>query len=123
MSDAEAYLIMRTLADNVKTYDQVVELLSYLMPHSGGLLPLGFGLFHHKESIREATVDLFNHLRQYPVGVLFLQTLNHFQRYAYAAHHPQPSAYAPPMGRAHSSASAAISISDGYFGERINGAL
>ncbi|KAI3602752.1 spindle pole body interacting protein [Moniliophthora roreri] len=136
MSDAEAYLIMRTLADNVKTYDQVVELLSYLMPHSGGLLPLGFGLFHHKESIREATVDLFNHLRQFPVGVLFLQTLNHFQRYAYvrqahardkqlpqATHYPQPAAFAPIITRAHSSSSAAMSVAGGYFGERTNGAL
>ncbi|KAK7043132.1 hypothetical protein VNI00_008486 [Paramarasmius palmivorus] len=140
MSDTEAYLIMRTLADNVKTYDQVVELLSYLMPHSGGLLPLGFGLFHHKESIREATVDLFNHIRQYPVGVLFLQSLNHFQRYAFVRqaharekqqqqqlqqppHHSSSIAYAPTMGRAHSGSSAAMSVTSSYFGERSNGAL
>ncbi|GLB37694.1 putative docking domain of Afi1 for Arf3 in vesicle trafficking [Lyophyllum shimeji] len=83
MSDAEALLIMRTLADNVKTYEQVVELLAYLIPHGGGLLHLGFGLFHQKEAVREATVDLLNQLRAYPVGVLFLQSLNHFQRYAY----------------------------------------
>ncbi|KAF9067495.1 docking domain of Afi1 for Arf3 in vesicle trafficking-domain-containing protein [Rhodocollybia butyracea] len=83
ISDAEAYAIMRSLADSVKEYDQVVELLSYLFPHSGGLLPLAFGLFHQKESVRDATVDLFDQLRAYPVGVLFLQSLNHFQRYAY----------------------------------------
>ncbi|KAG6813287.1 hypothetical protein H0H92_012442 [Tricholoma furcatifolium] len=83
LSDAEATLIMRTLADNVKSYEQVVELLAYLIPHGGGLVPLGFGLFHQKESVREATIDLFNQLRAYPVGVLFLQSLNHFQRYAY----------------------------------------
>ncbi|KAG5639106.1 hypothetical protein H0H81_006695 [Sphagnurus paluster] len=99
MADSEALLIMRTLAESVKTYEQVVEaslylnypkwnvkktqLLAYLIPHGGGLLHLGFGLFHQKESVREATVDLFNQLRAYPVGVLFLQSLNHFQRYAY----------------------------------------
>ncbi|KAF5381150.1 hypothetical protein D9757_009432 [Collybiopsis confluens] len=83
MGDAEAYAIFRSLADGVKAYDQVVELLSYLTPHSGGLLPLAFGLFHQRESVRDATVDLFNRLRVYPVGVLYLQSLNHFQRFAY----------------------------------------
>ncbi|KAF8070707.1 docking domain of Afi1 for Arf3 in vesicle trafficking-domain-containing protein [Lyophyllum atratum] len=83
MPDSEASTIMRTFADNVKTYEQVVELLSYLIPYGGGLLHLGFGLFHQKEAVRESTVDLFNQLRAYPVGVLFLQSLNHFQRYAY----------------------------------------
>jgi len=83
MTDTEVSAIMRTLAENVKTYDQVVELLAYLMPHGGGLLHLAFSLFHQKESVREATVDLFNQLRAFPVGVMFLQALNHFQRYAY----------------------------------------
>jgi hypothetical protein len=82
MLDSEALAIMRNLADGVKTYDQVVELLASL-PHGGGLLYLGFCLFHQKEAIRECTVNLFNQLRAYPVGVLFLQALNHFQRYAY----------------------------------------
>ncbi|THU83471.1 spindle pole body interacting protein [Dendrothele bispora CBS 962.96] len=133
MSDSEVHTIMRTLADEVKTYDQVTELLSYLTPHTGGLLPLGFGLFHQKESVREATVDLFNHLRAFPVGVLFLQSLNHFQRYAYVrqAHarekreqlHQQqyqqqpvyPAAYTT---RTHSNSSASMSIG-GH--EKING--
>ncbi|KAJ7141102.1 mesa protein [Mycena epipterygia] len=83
MSEAEVTTIMRSLAENVKTYDQVVELLAYLMPHGGGLLHLGFSLFHQKESVRDSTLDLFNQLRAFPVGVLFLQALNHFQRYAY----------------------------------------
>ncbi|KAJ7646576.1 docking domain of Afi1 for Arf3 in vesicle trafficking-domain-containing protein [Roridomyces roridus] len=82
-SDAEVSTIMRALAENVKTYDQVVELLAYLMPHGGGLLHLAFCLFHQKESVRDATVDLFDQIRAYPVGVLFLQALNHFQRFAY----------------------------------------
>lgn len=83
MPDSEVGAIIRTLSDAVKTYEQVVELLSYLVPHSGGLLQLGYCLFHQKESVREATVDLFNQLRAYPIGVIFLQALNHFQRYAY----------------------------------------
>jgi len=82
MLDVEALAITKNLAEGVKTYDQVVELLASL-PHGGGLLYLGFALFHKKEAVREYTVNLFNQLRAYPVGVLFLQALNHFQRYAY----------------------------------------
>ncbi|KJA19960.1 hypothetical protein HYPSUDRAFT_43867 [Hypholoma sublateritium FD-334 SS-4] len=82
MHDSEALTIMRSLAEGVKGYDQVVELLASL-PHGGGLLYLGFSLFHQKAAVREHTVNLFNQLRAYPVGVLFLQALNHFQRYAY----------------------------------------
>ncbi|KAG6920236.1 hypothetical protein DXG01_005005 [Tephrocybe rancida] len=66
LTDAEATLIMRTFADNIKSYEQTVELLAYLIPYGGGLIPLGFGLFHQKESVREATIDLFNQLRAFP---------------------------------------------------------
>ncbi|KXN90637.1 Protein mesA [Leucoagaricus sp. SymC.cos] len=83
MADSEILAIMRALADNVKTYEQVVELLSFVMAQGQGLLHLGFGLFHQKEAVRDATVDLFNNLRAFPVGVSLLQSLNHFQRYAY----------------------------------------
>ncbi|EAU91626.1 MesA protein [Coprinopsis cinerea okayama7 len=82
MSDTETLAIMKTLADNVKTYEQVVELLACL-PHGHGLLYIAFGLFHPHEAVRDATIDLFNQIRSYSVGVLFLQALNHFQRYAY----------------------------------------
>lgn len=128
--DAEVSLVMRWLIDNVKTYDQVVEFLSYLMPHSGGLLPLAFGLFHQKESIRDQTVDLFNQLRAYPVGVLFLQTLNHFQRYSYVRqahmrekriaeqqHDAKTSSLLPPAlpSRTHSNASVSSTHVNGAF--------
>ncbi|KAF8629141.1 hypothetical protein AX17_005727 [Amanita inopinata Kibby_2008] len=83
IADAEVSTITRMLADNVRTYEQVVELLAYLVPYGGGLMHLGFCLFHQQKMVREATVDLFNHFRAYPVGVIFLQTLNHFQRYAF----------------------------------------
>jgi len=83
MSDAEAHAIFRALADGVRTYEQVVEFLSHLNPHTGFLLPLAFGLFHQNASVREATVELFDTLRGFGVGIIFLQFLNHFQRYAY----------------------------------------
>ncbi|KAF7332587.1 Protein mesA [Mycena kentingensis (nom. inval.)] len=83
LSDGEMISIMRSLSDNVKSYEQVVELLAYMMPHGGGLAHLAFALFHQREAVRDATVDLFDQIRAYPVGAVFLQMLNHFQRYAY----------------------------------------
>lgn len=83
LPDAEVELMMRSLAENLQSYEQVVELLSLVPPHHGGLLPISFGLFHQQKMIREYTVDIFNELRLYPIGVQFLQALNHFQRYAY----------------------------------------
>lgn len=85
MSDTEVELIVRTIANNVRTYEQVVEvgldsvvklhimliklvqLLAYLAPHGGGLLYLSFGLFHQQEVVRDLTVDIFNELRSYAV--------------------------------------------------------
>ncbi|KAI0034716.1 spindle pole body interacting protein [Vararia minispora EC-137] len=98
LSDTEVELIMRTLLDNVRSYDQVVELLALLPGHAGGLLPLSFGLFHQQESIRDLTVDLFTQLRMYPIGVQALQALNHFQRYAYVR---QAHARERPHGTTH----------------------
>ncbi len=46
------------------------QLLSYLVPYGGGLAHLGFCLFHQRESVREATIQLFNQLRAYPVQFL-----------------------------------------------------
>ncbi|EKM58113.1 uncharacterized protein PHACADRAFT_139764 [Phanerochaete carnosa HHB-10118-sp] len=83
MPDNEVELIMRTLAETVQAYDPVTELLSLLPPHHQGLLPLSFGLFHQQEAIRDLTVVILNEFRTYPVGVQFLQSLNHFQRYSY----------------------------------------
>ncbi|KAH9855323.1 spindle pole body interacting protein [Lenzites betulinus] len=83
MSNSEAELIFRTIVENLQNYEQVTELLAWLPPHLHGLQPLSFGLFHQHEAVRDLTVDLFNELRTYPIGVQFLQALNHFQRYAY----------------------------------------
>jgi len=80
-----------------------MQLLAYTLPHAGGLTQLAFGLFHQHAQVRASTVELFDQLRAYPVrppfnyfvplthavgfclqvGALYLQALNHFQRYAY----------------------------------------
>jgi hypothetical protein len=48
------------------------QLLAFALPQGQGLLQLGFGLFHQKEAVREATVDLLNNLRAYPVCQLVM---------------------------------------------------
>lgn len=67
MREREVELIMRSLVENVQTYEQVVELLALLPQYLGGLLPLSFGLFHQSEHIRMLTVELLTVLRAYPV--------------------------------------------------------
>ncbi|KAF8312109.1 spindle pole body interacting protein [Clavulina sp. PMI_390] len=81
--DAEVQTVMQMLSNTVRTYDQVVELLSHLSLQSGGLLPIGFGLFHPISVVRDQTVDLFNIIRSFKIGVQFLQHLNAFHRMAY----------------------------------------
>ncbi|KAG8907144.1 hypothetical protein FRB99_005252 [Tulasnella sp. 403] len=83
LPDAEVDLIMRSMYVGVRTYDQIVELLSHLPPHAGGLLPITFGLFHTNHAIRETTVDVINILRSQPIGNQFVNSLNAFHRFAY----------------------------------------
>ncbi|KAL1918084.1 uncharacterized protein VTP21DRAFT_3350 [Calcarisporiella thermophila] len=81
--DAEVIAIFKSFVDNVVTPKQIVEFLSYLPHYRGGLTPIGFGLFHPSRVVRQHTLDLFNRMNAHPVGVKFLLTLNHYQRFAY----------------------------------------
>ncbi|KAG8987929.1 hypothetical protein FRB90_003066 [Tulasnella sp. 427] len=83
MLDGEVELIVRSLHACVRTYDQIVELLSHLPPQHGGLIPITFGLFHTNRSIRENTVDLLDVIRTQPIGDKFVVNLNQFHRFAY----------------------------------------
>jgi len=57
------------------------QLLSLTPSHNGGLLPLSFGLFHQQEVVRDLTVDLFTHLRMFPVSFPF-HSIIHLSRYS-----------------------------------------
>lgn len=82
ISPQEAEAILRTFASEAaRSYDAVAELLAHLTASRGGLAPLAFGFFSQSEAVREAAVDLFNALRAYDVGRVFIRLLNHFQRY------------------------------------------
>ncbi|RUP42959.1 hypothetical protein BC936DRAFT_137837 [Jimgerdemannia flammicorona] len=65
------------------SFNRRIQFLSYLPQHQGGLVPLGFGLFHPSRTVRQYTVDLFNRLGAHTTGNRFIQTLNRFQKLAY----------------------------------------
>lgn len=100
--DGEIETIFATIAANLQTYEQVIELLALLPAHHGGLLPLALGLFHPNERIQDATLVILDKLKVYQVsnernwivdmcltngcvqvGNVFLASLNAFQRFAY----------------------------------------
>ncbi|GAA5997729.1 AFI1/MesA family protein [Rhodotorula paludigena] len=81
---AETRLIFQTLAQSVRTDEQVVTLLAQLPSHFGGLLPLAFGFFHPAPEVRHHTLELFDTISSHPTGSKFVSTLNAFHRLAYA---------------------------------------
>lgn len=80
MTNKEADLIFSTMARQVRTYDQVVELLTYLPMHFGGLIPIANGLIHPLQSVRNNCLDVLCTIKQYTVGWHALLTLNYFLR-------------------------------------------
>lgn len=68
MSNKEAELIFSTMKHQVRTYDQVVELLTFLPMHFGGLIPIANGLIHPLASVRNDCLDLLCTIKQYTVS-------------------------------------------------------
>ncbi|WVQ96709.1 hypothetical protein IAU59_003816 [Kwoniella sp. CBS 9459] len=83
MSDSEAEAIFSALSNGVRTYDQVVELLTHLPLHWGGLIPVANGLFHRWPGVRENALNVLITLQQYPVGRHAVSTMNYFHRKTY----------------------------------------
>ncbi|KAI8583546.1 hypothetical protein K450DRAFT_182945 [Umbelopsis ramanniana AG] len=83
LPEEQVIALFKLFLDVIKTDDQITELLSYLPQNQGGLLPLGFGLFHPSAQVRNYTVEFFNRLDHHPVGRKFIQSLNRFQKLAY----------------------------------------
>ncbi|CAO0795069.1 unnamed protein product [Mucor circinelloides] len=83
MPDSEVTSIYEAFLSNIITHRQMIEFLSFLPQHQGGLSPLGAGLFHSNPHIRKQAVDLFRRLERSPIGLKFVQDLSRFQRIAY----------------------------------------
>ncbi|UZJ57230.1 hypothetical protein CBS101457_006550 [Exobasidium rhododendri] len=84
LPSSECELIFSTIARSVKSSDQIIELLSLLPAHQGGLFPFSCGLLHSSMTIRVAAQDLLITLTKHPLGKKFVQTLNTFHRLAFA---------------------------------------
>ncbi|KAI8885694.1 spindle pole body interacting protein [Backusella circina FSU 941] len=83
ISDSEVNAIYEAFLNSIVTHRQMIEFLSFLPQHQGGLAPLGSGLFHSSVEIRKKTVNLFRRLERSPVGIIFIQDLSRFQRLAF----------------------------------------
>ncbi|KAG1516564.1 hypothetical protein G6F47_007939 [Rhizopus delemar] len=81
--DDEVVAIYEAFLKNIITHRQVIEFLSFLPQHQGGLSPLGVGLFHSNPFIRKQSIELFHRLERHPVGIKFIQDLSKFQRITY----------------------------------------
>ncbi|CEJ02719.1 hypothetical protein RMCBS344292_16716 [Rhizopus microsporus] len=81
--DNEIHAIYDAFLNNIVTHRQMIEFLSFLPQHQGGLAPLGVGLFHSNPSVRKQALELFRRLERSPVGIKFIQGLSRFQKIAY----------------------------------------
>ncbi|KAK0522061.1 hypothetical protein OC834_006426 [Tilletia horrida] len=84
LSHGESDLIYSAIARAVRTPEQIVELLSYLPAHNGGLNPLAYGLYHPVPTVRNGMVDFFANLCSHPVARKFVGQLSTFHRLALA---------------------------------------
>ncbi|MBW0532027.1 hypothetical protein O181_071742 [Austropuccinia psidii MF-1] len=83
MSEIEVEAIYEVMLGRIQSYEQIIEALACLPPYLGGLLPLGFGLFHPSKRIRGLAVDLIRRFEAHQVGQKFFQGLNTFHKLAY----------------------------------------
>ncbi|KAE8212200.1 hypothetical protein CF327_g4122 [Tilletia walkeri] len=84
LSHGESDLIFAMIAKSVKTPEQIVELLSHLPAHTGGLSPLAYGLYHPVPAVRNAMVEFFANLCTHPVARKLITNLSTFHRLALA---------------------------------------
>ncbi|KAG5518183.1 hypothetical protein PMAC_003369 [Pneumocystis sp. 'macacae'] len=80
--DAEAIYI--TLNDNLRTTDELSQLLCYLPQLHGGLAPIAFGLFHPNPKVQFAIAELLERLDSHIAGRHFINDLNRFQKFAFS---------------------------------------
>ncbi|KAE8186789.1 hypothetical protein CF328_g7122, partial [Tilletia controversa] len=66
------------------TPEQIVELLSHLPAHTGGLNPLAYGLYHPASAVRNAMVEFFSNMCSHPVARKLITNLSTFHRLALA---------------------------------------
>ncbi|PWN32171.1 spindle pole body interacting protein [Meira miltonrushii] len=84
MNTSEYELVFTSLARNIRTQDQIIELLAALPIHHGGLLPISNGLFHPSRLVQASAHELLIRIATNSVGRKMMQSLNLFHRLAFA---------------------------------------
>ncbi|CAO3596016.1 unnamed protein product [Absidia cylindrospora] len=80
LPDNEVIAIYEAFLNNIVTDRQIIEFLSHLPQHHGGLGPLATGLFHSSNIVRQYTVELFQRLDRNPTGHRFIQNLTRYHK-------------------------------------------
>ncbi|KAG4304548.1 hypothetical protein PORY_001941, partial [Pneumocystis oryctolagi] len=84
ISYEDAEVIYLALNDNVRTEDELSQLLCYLPQLHGGLAPVAFGLFHPNFKVQLAVADLLERLDSHIAGKHFVEDLNRFHKFAFS---------------------------------------
>lgn len=75
--------ILKALAENITTDEQVSELLIHFLHNQGGLFPIASSVLHTSESIRINCTKILVRLDYSPIGSRILSHLNPFIKLAY----------------------------------------
>jgi len=75
--------ILKALAENITTDEQVTELLIHFLHNQGGLFPIASSVLHTSESIRINCTKILVRLDYSPIGSRILSHLNPFIKLAY----------------------------------------
>ncbi|KAI8376380.1 docking domain of Afi1 for Arf3 in vesicle trafficking-domain-containing protein [Radiomyces spectabilis] len=74
LPENEVIAIFEAFNKRIVSDKEMIEFLSHLPQHQGGLTPLGIGLLHSSATVRSYTVQLFNRLAKNPVRNFFFFT-------------------------------------------------
>ena len=83
LSRDESACVFLALRDAVVGYDEVCQLLAATPENHGGLFYLSLGLFHPELTVREATVELLQRVRDHEAGRHFWAALGRFTKVAF----------------------------------------
>lgn len=84
MNTSEYELVFTSLARNIRTQDQIIELLAALPIHHGGLFAISNGLFHPSRLVQASAHEILLRIATNNVGRKMMQSLNLFHRLAFA---------------------------------------
>lgn len=83
LSHEDSGRIYLALAQSVRSYDEVCQLLTVVPESHAGLFYVGLGLFHPDASVRAGTVELLDRIRNHEAGRHFWARMSRFAKAAF----------------------------------------